>query len=176
MNTDYRAALAELIEAVDRLLSQGESPVNPGSRLILTVHVEDLGEIADRARALLAAPEAVGVADEELLACDNEGQWEEAKKMILQENWVASVVTAKEFSRRQQIAGLRAVLSRYGTHPAPVPVGERLPEAGDCDAEGRCWWWDDDDDMWRLYENTIRLLCWTHWLPHWALPLPGDQP
>jgi hypothetical protein len=55
---DYRAALAEMIEAVDRLLGQGESPGNPGSRLILTVHVEDLGEIAERARALLTAPEA----------------------------------------------------------------------------------------------------------------------
>lgn len=56
----FRALCAELVDAVDRLLSQGRSPVNPGQRLILTVHVEDLGAIADRARTLLAQPEPEG--------------------------------------------------------------------------------------------------------------------
>lgn len=54
----------------------------------------------------------------------------------------------------------------------PVPVAERLPEAKDCDAEGRCWWWDDDDDKWCLHEHSPRILCWTYWLPHYALPVP----
>jgi hypothetical protein len=57
----------------------------------------------------------------------------------------------------------------------PVPVSERLPEPEDCDAKGRCWWWDADDDMWRLSEHRPWLLCWTHWLPHWALPVPGVE-
>jgi hypothetical protein len=44
----------------------------------------------------------------------------------------------------------RAILARWGNYPAtpdrsldPIPVSERLPEAGDCDAEGRCWWRDE---------------------------------
>ena len=52
---NFRALCAELVTGVDNLLSQGESPANPGQRLILTVHVEDLADIADRARAALAA-------------------------------------------------------------------------------------------------------------------------
>jgi hypothetical protein len=55
----------------------------------------------------------------------------------------------------------------------PVLVSERLPGPTDCDAEGQCWWWDEDDDMWRLSEHRPWLLCWTHWLPRWALPVPA---
>jgi hypothetical protein len=68
----------------------------------------------------------------------------------------------------------RAALARYGT-PAiePVPVSEHLPGPEDCDEEGQCWWWDEDDDMWRLSRHRPWLLCWTHWLPHWALPVPA---
>jgi hypothetical protein len=55
----------------------------------------------------------------------------------------------------------------------PVLVSERLPGPEDCDAEGQCWWWDEDDDMWRLSEHRPWLLCWTHWLPRWALPVPA---
>jgi hypothetical protein len=71
----------------------------------------------------------------------------------------------------------RTVLARWG-HPAigPVSVSERLPGPEDCDAEGRCWWWDDDDDMWRLSEHRPWLPAWwTHWLPRWALPVPGVE-
>jgi len=57
----------------------------------------------------------------------------------------------------------------------PVLVSERLPGPEDCDAEGQCWWWDEDDDMWRLSEHRPWLLCWTHWLPRWALPVPGVE-
>jgi hypothetical protein len=67
-------------------------------------------------------------------------------------------------------------LARWG-RPAiePVPVSEHLPGPEDCDAEGQCWWWDEDDDMWRLSRHRPWLLCWTHWLPHWALPVPGVE-
>jgi hypothetical protein len=71
----------------------------------------------------------------------------------------------------------RAVLARWGGAAiAPVPVSKRLPGAKDLDAANRCWWfaeshegrdtaptwaytWHGDDD--------------THWLPHWALPVPA---
>jgi len=71
---------------------------------------------------------------------------------------------------------IRKFLARFGSHAIePVPVAERLPEPEDCDAGGRCWWWDDDDDMWRLHEHRPRLLCWTHWLPYHALPVPPQE-
>jgi hypothetical protein len=70
----------------------------------------------------------------------------------------------------------RTVLEGWG-RPAikPVPVDERLPGPSDCDGDGYCWWWDDDDDMWRLSEHRPWLLCWTHWLPCWALPVPQEE-
>jgi hypothetical protein len=59
----------------------------------------------------------------------------------------------------------------------PVPVSERPPGPEDCDAEGRCWWFSPP----ACGPHTIRP-CWTfdsetlegdtHWLPHWALPMP----
>ena len=60
MTNPYRAMCAELVAAVDLLCGSGDSPGQPGSRLILTVHVEALDELADRARALLAQPPADG--------------------------------------------------------------------------------------------------------------------
>ena len=75
----------------------------------------------------------------------------------------------------------RAVLARWGS-PAiePVPVSERLPGPEDCDAWGRCWWFSPS----ACGPCTIRP-CWifdsetlegdTHWLPHWALPVPKRE-
>jgi hypothetical protein len=78
----------------------------------------------------------------------------------------------EEYKRELDFA--RAVLARWG-RPAiePVPTSERPWEReGWCDAEGRCYGW--DGDYWWMVGNpgwaneTI-----THWLPHWALPVPG---
>lgn len=68
MSTDFRAELHRLLKAADTLLGQGESPANPGQRLILTVHLEDLEDCAALARATLSQPEPVGPTptDEEL--------------------------------------------------------------------------------------------------------------
>ena len=57
MTNPYRAMCSELVTAVDLLCGSGDSPGQPGSRLILTVHVEALDELANRARALLDQPE-----------------------------------------------------------------------------------------------------------------------
>ena len=166
MTTEYRAALAELIDAVDRLLGQGESPANPGQRLILTVHVEDLGAIAERARTLLATPEVVGVTDEELFnVMSARGERGANSKMLwLQED--DFVPTARE------------LLTRFGTaQPALVPVSERLPDRNDLDPNAYCWFW--DGSTWER-RNKIPMLpggrcVYSHWLPHWALPLPGVE-
>jgi hypothetical protein len=75
-------------------------------------------------------------------------------------------------------AFIRAALARWA-HPAiePVPVSERLPGEGDCDAEGLCWWWSRDITAWCLcFAADGDSSEWTHWLPHWAIPQPqtGD--
>jgi hypothetical protein len=79
------------------------------------------------------------------------------------------------------VAFARAVLARWGRPaPEPVSVAERLPTAADCDADGRCWWFTPP----ACGPHKIRP-CWTldsgfmegdtHWLPHWALPVPQEQ-
>jgi hypothetical protein len=145
---DYRALCAELVEKIH--YTWGDIP-------------SDMLELMDRARALLAAPEAVGVADEEL----DRIYWN-LKPTEIEHCWRVYA---------------RAVLSRYGTaHPAPVPVGERLPGVGDCNADGRCWIHQPSEVspeapdwvlLHRKYASEHYMT--THWLPHWALPLPGDQ-
>jgi len=60
----------------------------------------------------------------------------------------------------------------------PVPVGERLPGPEDWDSEGRCWMFDPCDRGWWAYrpalpsDDEIGRPPWTHWLPHWTLPVP----
>ena len=73
----------------------------------------------------------------------------------------------------------------------PVPVAERLPGPEDClgrpwegtDA-GFCWWFYPGLDGWRLMVATRWEDCtyqnWTppgttHWLPHYALPVPQQE-
>jgi hypothetical protein len=71
-----------------------------------------------------------------------------------------------------------AVLARW-SHPAikPVPVGERLPKSNDFDAEGCCWSWSRDIYAWcQCFAAAGDSSEWTHWLPHWALPVPKQAP
>ena len=59
----------------------------------------------------------------------------------------------------------------------PVPVSERLPGPEDCDAEGRCWMCGKVEGDWRLISTDnpgapqLKYV-FSHWLPHWALPVP----
>ncbi len=112
-----------------------------------------------RARAALAQPEPQGPTDEEL---------DELAEEYL--DWNADGIRGYA----------RAVLARWG-RPAiePVPVSERLPGPEDCDAEGRCWIGssptheaDNFNSSWELSPFTHGD---THWLPHWALPVPGVE-
>jgi hypothetical protein len=121
-------------------------------------------ELSDRARAALAQqhvsqpcklPEPVAPTNEEL-------------DRFADEVWSGS-------PRRYA----RAVLARWGT-PAiqPVPVSERLPDPDDCDAEGMCWLCGTVEGDWRLIDpanSGVPQLkyCFSHWLPHWALPVPA---
>jgi hypothetical protein len=79
---------------------------------------------------------------------------------------------------------LARVIAALNTPPlAPIPVSERLPGPEDCDDLGRCWWFAPCAAIpngwrsagWGFYEG----ICAgedTHWAPHWAIPLPEEQP
>ena len=82
------------------------------------------------------------------------------------------------------LAFARAVLALYRT-PAPVAVAERPWEReGWLDSEGRCWlgfigsitkaWQYKDFDPELLLSKFADI--YPRMLPHWALPLPEDQP
>jgi hypothetical protein len=55
---------------------------------------------------------------------------------------------------------------------APIPVSEGLPGAKECDAKGRCWLSNSDTPYGWILDNPEQCTNYTHWLPHWAIPLP----
>lgn len=140
MTPDFRAMCVELVDALDSGIPAGRIRMSP---------------LADRARTLLAQPEAEGPSKEELREMLNENDW----------NYISSETF-------EDIA--RTVLAQWGRPtPQPVAVSERLPSAADCDVEDNCWWFDPHaDGAW--YVDTFQS-CYTHWLPSSALPLPVDS-
>jgi hypothetical protein len=166
--TDFRALCAELVEL--------SAPVD--SIPLLTERLSKLHELACRARAALAQPEPQGPTG----------------RPAIEPVPVAPTNLDAEFRSwygdrygRSYFGGIalvecvewtQFVLARFG-RPAiePVPVSERLPGPEDCDAEGCCWWWEpayEQPESWCLglpeYCDSS-----THWLPHWALPVPGVE-
>jgi len=167
--TDFRALCAELLRAIDTLIGQGESPANPGERLILTVHLEDLEDCANRARiaALAAQPEPVAPTDEEL---DEFAVFWWGSD--IDERTVTDVIECCSMT-----AFARAVLARYGTPTAqPVPVSERLPGPEDL-KDLYCWWWHEETGdvlpHWVFAPAEVVENQYLAWLPHWALPVPA---
>jgi hypothetical protein len=139
----------------------------------LTLAAQLLGE-----RRPTAQPEPQGPTD---------GEIEEAAKLIhasmrfavpdshYTRDWVERGNSLMQDEARRTA---RAVLARWG-RPAiePVPVSERLPGPEDCDAEGCCWWWEPDCEQPESWCLGLPEYCdsSTHWLPHWALPVPGVE-
>jgi hypothetical protein len=77
--------------------------------------------------------------------------------------------------QHDDVAGVvRAALARWG-RPAiePVPVSERWPEFSDCNSFEEVWAFNPVLDHWKL--TRINRSIHTHWLPHWALPVPGVE-
>ena len=54
----------------------------------------------------------------------------------------------------------------------PVPVAERLPGEGDCDPSFQCWWFTPSEEKWILWPIKWAGPECSHWLPHYALPIP----
>jgi hypothetical protein len=71
-----------------------------------------------------------------------------------------------------------AATGKPGLQVEHIPVSDRLPEAEDCDAEGRCWWWHPPtyaaSTGWWSFEPWEWTEDVTHWLPSHALPLPKE--
>jgi hypothetical protein len=145
---DYRALCAEFVSAVGQLTSHGDSPAGPGHRLILTADVDELEEIATRARAALAQPEPEGLTDEEIAKCliaagvdAMEGESDGTNRMYW-EGW-----------HEQIIAGSRAVIAvdraRWG-RPVIEPVPTPEPGTADhiTDDEGTRWDRTTDAALW----------------------------
>lgn len=106
----------------------------------------------------LSQPKPIKVTDDQLNELDDDYYWFDANHS---KPWVPFA---------------RTVLDRFGSLAIEfTPASERLPEATDCDTEGRCWWWCPPD--WvelRNHESADAAFVAgaTHWLPHWAIPLP----
>ena len=84
--------------------------------------------------------------------------------------------------RAEDIADLcSAVIAGLRPAPEPVSVDQRPWERkGWCDADGRCWLFGKVEGDWRLMSATNSGLpslkyCFSHALPHWALPVPQEQ-
>jgi hypothetical protein len=129
-------------------------------------------------RGLLVQSEPEGVTDEELLKmAAKELGYEFSPKWFLTGKNCPSLET----DPYELLGFARAVFARYARPTIePVPVAERLPEAGDCDAEGRCWWGVAQTNVTQMHWIYRKKKRWddgatTHWLPHHALPLP-QQP
>jgi hypothetical protein len=146
---DYRKLCAELADALEAWLQAihlGGYPPQDGAD----------ADLITRARIALAQPAPEEPTDEELydLAAEYDGE---------------------------PIQSMRAALTSWGNiTPIPIPVSERLPGPEDLDAEGRCWFSSrlNADGRWNLEDRTSGLSSrwYSHWLPHWALPLPAVDP
>jgi hypothetical protein len=167
MTTDFRAELERLVKAYDD--HGGRWPDDD---------VRALYQAVQKARAALSAPEQ-GATDEELIS---------AYQSAYEPAWKRG-----EYSGCH-VDGLRAVLARWG-RPAvePVPVDERLPGPEDCapwpgEPDANPWAWAAKcvDGGWEWIQLSIlgldsdtlgRMIAgggWTHWAPHWALPVPQE--
>jgi hypothetical protein len=108
--------------------------------------------LAVRVDAALAQPEPQGPTVMQILALSDEIEAEELGTIDL----------------------VRRALARWG-RPAiePVPVNERLPGPEDCDLFERVWAFNPVLDHWKV--TRINQSIHTHWLPYWALPVPGVE-
>ena len=152
--------LAEIIREVDGRHDKGAAA--------LAEAILSHPGICSAGLAALAQPVAEGPTDEELLRTYGIAKRDHCYEGDL-DDW------PKKSERAATVAGIRAVLSRWGRPtPQPVAVSERLPSAADCDVEDNCWWFDPHaDGAW--YVDTFQS-CYTHWLPANALPTPDAKP
>jgi hypothetical protein len=145
--------------------------------------------LADKAHAALAEPEPEGPTDEELLELMPQQMHEDlaaaARAMAEQAGTDSTRVKGvmRIILNRHIVDLAHAALARWGNRsaPQPIPVSERLPGPGDCDAEGRCWLGGKqlapEDPTWILgFAVWAKRFPEIHryWLPAHALPVPEE--
>jgi hypothetical protein len=170
MTDTFRALCVELHAAIQ--LYTGQNPAAAG--IPANELVARLMDAMANTAAALARPEPVAPTDEEL-----ETTARAAEIQYMKEHGGLAGLTPDGLHAQlqaQRLAGLRAVAARFG-RPAiePVPVSKRLPRQADCDANGRCWLTSVDVEPGWVTDNPEQCTNWTHWLPHWALPVPGVE-
>jgi hypothetical protein len=174
--TDYKKLCADLVAWAEKTSAHYYS--EPG--------------VLIQARAALAEPEPEWPTDEEIMEVMPQQMRDDlaAAARALAGFDPDNIKAASVFRiilNRHFVDHSRAVLARWGNHPAlqPISVSERLPGPEDCDREGNVWAWRrfdpengiDNGDFWCLASCE-----WlgdedsgfTHWLP--AHALPGPQP
>ena len=170
MTTDYRALCAEL-----------ESHLSALSWSTLNIASNDeaehdlahgIAELCSRARAALAQPEPVGPTDDALMAAARA-----AVDTYPRASELPYFMDPAATEYEPMLLALRAAAAMGRPAITPIPVSERLPGEGDCDAEGRCWLWVTEGydflGRWVLVHRlNTRDGEYTHWLPAHALPLP----
>jgi len=146
---------------------------------VTNFNADTLVKLIERHYAALAQPEPEGPTDEELL---------ELMPKTMRDEFGYAAKVCSDATGGQVKPGIfrvclnhtaleyaRAVFARWG-RPAiePVPVSERPWERnGWCDENGWCWGFDaDDSDPYWIFDDPASCPCWTHLLPHYALPVP----
>jgi hypothetical protein len=164
MTDTFRDLCAELLDELDFQTSHHE-----------------IKDLKARARAALAEGDGVGPSDEEL----DKTLFQALDEYMRQKSPFGGPTDQKQLDR----AKARAVLARYGSHPRPIPVAERLPTEADCDAKGKVWTTDYDPRLvyspeWNMtslppQSNFSEAYFWRnvrYWLPAAAIPLPEASP
>jgi hypothetical protein len=144
---DYKALCAELVE----LSAPTDSIPQLAERLT------KLSELSSRARAALEAqPKPVAPTESDVT-----------------ELFYRHMGEGSEVGFENAIA---EALARWGrSTPQPVAVSERLPGPENKTTDDECWFWDPISGCWFLLPGSPLNDHYTHWLPHWALPVPAGE-
>jgi hypothetical protein len=165
--TEARAALAQPPPPTDGEVAELVAALRNDAECAEVEHYDLCNMTAQQMRRAadllehLAQPEPQGPTDDELYDLwDQEG-------------------TEADFQECRRFA--RAVLARWGSRtPAPIPLSERYPNLrpnGDDFSKDGCLWWYEPRLKWRwAMRDAIDCIPYpTHWLPHWALPMPAES-
>ena len=130
--TDYKQLCAELVRIADALDSGTALASNQGQAMDGYSALAAFRDVAYRARAALTEPEPEGLTDEELLCIAAEAIDGYGNCGIKPGEYEEVTEQAVEAYGSELIAYARAVLARWGNHPAkpdtslqPIPVSER---------------------------------------------------
>ena len=172
MTDPTRDLIQRLVDIADTLDGRKPLVFAQGQAMDGFTALANFQSLADEARAYLAQPEPEGPTDEPL--GDLIDEWvQEAfrKKPYGCKHPTHTYVACKAFEHGRNHSP-RALLSSPRPAVKPVPVSERMPGEGDCDPSFQCWWFTPSEEKWILWPIKWAGPECSHWLPHYALPVP----